>query len=421
MLIDIATVKKCLEEASLKVRGILHVGSHICEERSKYNKDLGIPDSKIVWVDANEDVVKQNVAQGIPNCYTAAIDATERDATFHIVSNIQSSSLLELGTHAQSYPSIKVTQTRQVRTKTLPQFLQETGLDITKYNMWNFDIQGNELNAYRGAGDLFKHCDVLYTGADTDDVYKGCGKLHDLDVLLEQFGLYRVHTNITPQRWGDVLYVRKASPYTSQEPIDMNYVLYEKICDRYGDAHDYLMTLSKYARDSESVLEFGGKSVSPTWAFMNGLKKNKKQQKRLVTYFLQECHEFEKVKTAAQQNGIDFTLAVRENVGFLQNTHDMVYIDTWHVYGQLKRELARFHGLANKYIVIHGTEMDKETGESIRVGHDLEFQSKQTGLPVEEITQGTQRAIDEFLASHPEWKLKEHLTTSYGLTVLKKE
>ena len=39
---------------------------------------------------------------------------------------------------------------------------------------------------------------------------------------------------------------------------------------------------------------------------------------------------------------------------------DLLFIDTFHVYGQLKRELARFEGQVRRYIAMHDTEVDAE-------------------------------------------------------------
>ena len=104
----------------------------------------------------------------------------------------------------------------------------------------------------------------------------------------------------------------------------------------------------------------------------------------------------------------------------LEENVDMTFIDTWHVYGQLKRELAKFAPITNKYIVMHDTTVDEIVGETIRNGWNAEEQSIQTGIPVEEINCGLGKAIDEFLQEHSEWILKEKFTNNHGLTILQK-
>jgi len=210
MLIDGPTVKSYLDKYKITIRGILHVGAHECEEKNLYNTELNVNDSDIVWVDANSRLVELNKQRGILNCYTAALDETERETSFNITNNGQSSSLLEFGTHANSYPEFIVVEVIQVKTQTLTNFYKENGLDSSKYNFWNFDIQGSELHVFRGSKDLLKGVDCVYAEVNTADVYKGCGQLSEIDSLLKEYGLIRVETRMTSENWGDALYIRSS-------------------------------------------------------------------------------------------------------------------------------------------------------------------------------------------------------------------
>jgi len=209
MLIDPVVVRSILKD--IKIKGVLHVGAHKCEEKDFYNS-CNVEDKNIVWVDANPALTAENIARGIPNCYTSVLDEVERDASFNITNNNQSSSLLEFGTHASSYPWCVVTRTVNVRTETLSNFFVNNHIDPTQYNVWNFDIQGVELQVFRGSKEMLKYADFIYVEVNTADVYKGCGKLDEMDVLLAEHGLTRVSTIITHASWGDAIYVRKTAP-----------------------------------------------------------------------------------------------------------------------------------------------------------------------------------------------------------------
>jgi FkbM family methyltransferase len=209
MLIEPAEVKALFDKYNISAKGVLHVGSHWCQEKDFYNKILNVSDENIIWVDANKDVIEQNIRNGIPNCYTAALDETEQTKYFNITNNGHSSSLLELGTHKDMYPAILVSEKRVVRTQTLAQFFERNVLDISKYNIWNFDIQGSEYAVFKGSEHLLKYADVIYAEVNTDDVYKQCGKLPDLDELLGKHGLTRIITNMYGDHgWGDAIYIR---------------------------------------------------------------------------------------------------------------------------------------------------------------------------------------------------------------------
>ena len=116
------------------------------------------------------------------------------------------------------------------------------------------------------------------------------------------------------------------------------------------------------------------------------------------------------------------------NYSFIQNDSakvnipsiDLLFIDSWHVYGHLKRELENSSKNVNKYIILHDTTVDEVYGESIRMYMNINEQSKNTGYPIEEITKGLGPAIQEFLDNHDEWILFEKYTNNNGLTILKK-
>ena len=98
----------------------------------------------------------------------------------------------------------------------------------------------------------------------------------------------------------------------------------------------------------------------------------------------------------------------------------MTFIDTWHIYGQLKRELDKFSKVTNKYIIMHDTTVDEIYGETIRSGWNAHQQSLDTGFTVEEINCGLWKAVEEFLQNNPDWTLLERYTNNNGLTILQK-
>ena len=50
--------------------------------------------------------------------------------------------------------------------------------------------------------------DYLYTEVNSDQVYRDCSLINELDDYLKQFGLVRVETKWTEFRWGDAFYIR---------------------------------------------------------------------------------------------------------------------------------------------------------------------------------------------------------------------
>jgi len=200
---------------------------------------------------------------------------------------------------------------------------------------------------------------------------------------------------------------------------------YNQLCNelRYShssDIYEHLPTLYKYAKECESVFETGVRGCVSSWALTKGLLENGKDNKCLFMNDISPCNINELLN--ATKN-----LAIKMDYKWINNLQldlpyrvDMTFIDTWHVYGQLKRELEKFSKVTNKYIAMHDTTVDEIHGETIRNKWNPLQQSKESGFPVEEITCGLQKAIDEFLAANPDWVLEVRYTNNNGLTILRR-
>jgi FkbM family methyltransferase len=207
MLIPHEKVVAALKAKNILVKGILHIGAHECEELAAYVRN-GTPASEVDWIEANPELVARMAAKGI-KVHNAAISDVEAELPFHITNNGQSSSLLEFGTHATSYPWCKVVKTLTVKTERLTTVVAREHIPMERRNFWNLDIQGAELSALKSAGDLLRYVDAIYTEVNTREVYKGCAILSDLDAFLEKNGFYRHSISMTNEGWGDALYIRK--------------------------------------------------------------------------------------------------------------------------------------------------------------------------------------------------------------------
>lgn len=187
-----------------------------------------------------------------------------------------------------------------------------------------------------------------------------------------------------------------------------------------GDIDEHLIFLMKLSSDCESILECGVRSIVSSWAFVNGLVINKSKHKKLICSDINPAPSAQELATACAENSIQHSFIVGNDLDLQMEPYDMIFIDTWHIYGHLKRELAKMHFYAKKYIVMHDTEVDKIHGESIRMKLNIEEQMNVSGYSREDITTGIGRAIDEFLEAHPEWKVKKHFIHENGLTILER-
>lgn len=195
---------------------------------------------------------------------------------------------------------------------------------------------------------------------------------------------------------------------------------YYRRCNTVSDINEHLPTLYKYATECESIFETGVRGCVSSWALVYGLLNNGKSSRKILLNDITSCpiqsllDATARVDISVQYQWINnLNLDVKESI-------DMTFIDTWHVYGQLKRELAKFAPLTNKYILLHDTTVDGVHGETVRCGWNSHEQSIVSGIPADEITRGLWPAVQEFLDQHPEWILKERFTNNNGLTVLQR-
>lgn len=181
------------------------------------------------------------------------------------------------------------------------------------------------------------------------------------------------------------------------------------MCQTGSDINEHLPTLFEYSKDCTSVFETGVRGVISSWANACGLLNNNSDKKILFLNDIQKCNISELLdKTKDLEINIKYKRCNNLDLKLDEN-FDMVFIDTWHVYGQLKRELAKFSKDTNKYIIMHDTTIDAIKGETIRNKWNAIEQSEKTRIPVE-----------EFLNSNSDWILEKRYTNNNGLTILKK-
>jgi hypothetical protein len=207
MLISFEEIVNILLENNIHIFGRFHIGAHECEEIHFYNK-LGLNPEDVVWIDAITSKVTEATNRGIPNVYNAVItDKDDEEIIFNVSNNVQSSSVLEFGTHSQEHPWVVYVNKINLKSITIDTFFERNNIDASKYNFWNFDIQGAELMALKGATQSIKHAKAIYLEVNEKELYKNCGLITEIDTFLLKYNFKRVLTNITQHGWGDALYI----------------------------------------------------------------------------------------------------------------------------------------------------------------------------------------------------------------------
>jgi len=193
-----------VKKYNINFKGILHVGAHECEELNDYDQYL--PRNKMLWIEALPGKVELCKSRfNNLNIEQAVVSDTIENVLFKVANNGQSSSILDFGLHSQFHPHVHYIGEFKCETQLLKNILPKYNID---YNFLNFDIQGAELKALKGMEEYLYKVDYLYTEVNSDQVYRGCSLINELDDYLKQFHLVRVETKWTEFRWGDAFYIR---------------------------------------------------------------------------------------------------------------------------------------------------------------------------------------------------------------------
>ena len=180
---------------------------------------------------------------------------------------------------------------------------------------------------------------------------------------------------------------------------------YEIACNTPSDINEHLPILKKFSSRVDHITEMGVRDVVSTWAFLIGTPK------KLVGIDINRSPNIDLVEIYSKRANIDFEFIQGSTLDIEIEETDFLFIDTYHHYEQLKRELDKHAGKVRKYIGFHDTTLFEHTSEFLDF-LDIDF-------PIEP-DKGLWDAIIEFLSEHDEWVIKERLTNNNGLTILER-
>lgn len=218
-----------------------------------------------------------------------------------------------------------------------------------------------------------------------------------------------------PVRWVDFYFMKypmSAPPnlYAHSAKLQSRYT---ELCHYPTDIYEHLPTLASYASLCRHITECGVRGAISSYALATGIVET--PGAKMIQVDPETSHASENFRMECERQGLPVVYYDQSDLECPMEQTDLLFIDTWHVYGQLKRELARWHSSVSKFILLHDTEVDKWRGETVRCGGDT---SARFGIPEHEIKRGLWPAVLEFLRDHPEWTIREHYSNCNGLTVL---
>jgi len=202
------SLDKIVNDYDLKIHGVLHIGAHYGEEYNDYVRN-GI--RKMIFFEPIHSNYLQ-LCKSIPNndeirIINQALGNMKGITIMNIESanNGQSCSIFEPLKHLEQYPNIVFDKKEVVSIDKL----DNIEFDRNQFNMINIDVQGYELEVFKGAIETLPFIDIIYTEVNREELYKNCAMIDEIDTFLSDFGFVRILTDWTGGTWGDALYLKK--------------------------------------------------------------------------------------------------------------------------------------------------------------------------------------------------------------------
>jgi hypothetical protein len=182
----------------------------------------------------------------------------------------------------------------------------------------------------------------------------------------------------------------------------------EKICDTDTNPKSPFSKLKELAIGCDTIVELGTGEGRTTMALLSG------KPRRMYSYDLNESVNSQSISAAAADAGTNYTFTKGSTLEISIPECDLLFVDTVHLYSQVKYELEYHGSKAKKYIIFSGTEtfghLEQEDGVDYSKVKAVSLKSPHGIVP----------AINEFLDKNPEWFIAYQTPDNSGLVVIQK-
>jgi len=204
MLMDFSYLVK---KYNLEIEGVIHIGAHDGGEYFEYQKH-GIKNMMFFEpIPHIFDRLKNNIGEDNAVLFEMALGNKTGRAIIYFGTdgiNDSCSSMLEPDTFLRQYPNFNFSQMFEVSIDKL----DNIEFNRDEYNFINIDVQGYELEVFKGAVNSLNDVDYIMSEVNSEHLYRDCVLVDELDSFLSDFGFMRVETLWKNKGWGDALYIK---------------------------------------------------------------------------------------------------------------------------------------------------------------------------------------------------------------------
>ena len=174
--------------------------------------------------------------------------------------------------------------------------------------------------------------------------------------------------------------------------LDKNF---RHLCNTPSDINEHLPVLRCYAEKVKHITEMGVRQGNSTIAFISG------KPLKIISYDIDDCCFAKELIFGCKPLSSEWIFIQSDVTQIEIEQTELLFIDTYHTYKQLKTELELHSARVEKYLIFHDVVTYGEIGED-------------GTLP------GLQQAVIEFLENNKMWEVKEYFPKNNGLLVLEK-
>ncbi|MBT0957159.1 FkbM family methyltransferase [Alphaproteobacteria bacterium KMM 3653] len=210
---------RLVKSFGLPINGIVHVGANRGQEIAEYSAET----ENVLYVEAIPslaDDLRAKLAEmgvGFTVAQACCSNQSGEKVTFNITGGgADSSSMFEMGRHAELYPSIKVVEQIELETTTVDDLLVQYP-DFGSANILVIDTQGADLLVLKGArGTIERQIDCVYVEVAEEPLTDGGCTFDEIDAFMRSMGFRCKNLNIGVMDWGNAFYVRKPTLFETR-------------------------------------------------------------------------------------------------------------------------------------------------------------------------------------------------------------